>query len=188
MNNKFIFFLLIIGSVFGYTIYEASKQAEMFSSGVSATGSVLQVYPETAKFKYFQVDELFNLNSFKSENDILIVHFWATWCGPCEVEFPDILEFMKLAKEKKNIKFLFVAVSDQSDKIKKFLKKYNAEFLLTANSQYAFVEDRNNELNKFGTFKLPESYVFGTKNTLIRKFSGQQPWTQKFMLDFFRQL
>ncbi len=188
MNNKLLLFLFIIGSVFGYTIYETSKLEEKFSSGQTTSGSVLKNYPETAGFTVFDSNSIFLLNNFKSDGDILVVHFWATWCGPCEVEFPDLLEFMKLVKDNTKIKFLFVAVSDQKEKILKFLKKYKAEYLLNVSSQYALVQDNKNELNKFGTFKLPESYVFGTKNTLIRKLSGQQPWTQQFMLEFFGQL
>ena len=63
-----------------------------------------------------------------------VFHLWATWCGPCEAEFPDFLRYAESFKNKP-VLFTLVAVKDEAQKIKKWVKKYgplpsNAKILL----------------------------------------------------------
>ena len=34
------------------------------------------------------------------EGDVVVVNFWATWCLPCRVEFPDLVQFGKDFEDK----------------------------------------------------------------------------------------
>ena len=36
-----------------------------------------------------------NFESLKSENNLLVIDFWATWCGPCRMVGPIIEELAK---------------------------------------------------------------------------------------------
>ncbi|WP_296702098.1 redoxin domain-containing protein [Algoriphagus sp.] len=55
--------------------------------------------------------------------ELLLVNFWATWCGPCIVEYPEFVTIQRMYGERD---FQFVSVSmdspDQFDKALKFLK------------------------------------------------------------------
>lgn len=50
--------------------------------------------------------------------ELLIVNFWATWCGPCREEMP---EFVRLQAEfgAKGLQFVGIAVDD-ADKVRQF--------------------------------------------------------------------
>ncbi len=54
---------------------------------------------------------------------LLLVNFWATWCGPCIVEYPEFVTIQRMYGERD---FQFASVSmdtpDQMDKALKFLK------------------------------------------------------------------
>jgi len=53
------------------------------------------------------------------ENDVYVVEFWATWCGPCKVSIPHLSEMQKHFKDKK---VTFIGVSNEkADVVKKFL-------------------------------------------------------------------
>lgn len=52
-------------------------------------------------------------------DDVYVVEFWATWCGPCKVSIPHLSEMQKHFKSKK---VTFIGVSNEkADVVKKFL-------------------------------------------------------------------
>ena len=181
MNQKVLIFLTIFSFVFGYSVYEAMKLENLFSDKSSlSTGTVVKELP-SVKFYDFQTNKVVNLASYVEQGKNLVIHFWATWCGPCEKEFPDLLELTKLVSENEDVLFVFVAVNDEDKKVKKFLKKLK----ILPSRNILLLKDNLNELHKFGTFKMPETFVFSKTGTTIKKFSGPQPWTQKYLVDFF---
>lgn len=66
---------------------------------------------------------------------VLLVNFWATWCGPCVTEFPDLQTTWRMFRGRD---FAFVTVStnlpDEKPGVQKFLDKQHAS---TTNLQFA---------------------------------------------------
>ena len=64
-----------------------------------------------------------------SKGEVLVVNFWATWCGPCREEFPD---FVKLHREKADLGLKMVAISMDEPEDEKaavaFLEEQGVEF------------------------------------------------------------
>ncbi len=53
--------------------------------------------------------------------EIIILNFWATWCGPCVVEMPELAELAAAYKEKGVVLYTINAGEDDAD-VKDFLK------------------------------------------------------------------
>jgi cytochrome c biogenesis protein CcmG/thiol:disulfide interchange protein DsbE len=183
MNQKLLFVLTIIIVTFGYVTYQSLMLDKKFSSfSTFKTNTIIKSLPKVI-LKDFGTGKGVDLNKLAASGNNLVVHFWATWCAPCEKEFPDLLELTELLESKKDVKFLFIAVNDSDKKIKKFLarfKKYDNFLVL--------IDNENVHQKSFGTFRLPETYLFGKDSKAIRKFIGRQEWNQKHFVDLLEEL
>ena len=183
MNKKLTLFLSIIAFVFAYTVYESIKLDNKLSGNrVSVTGDVISQFPDNIKWKRLESGQPFSIDSVFKDGLNVVVHFWATWCAPCEVEFPEIVELARLLKEKKNIVFLFVAVNDKLHEVQKFLNKFDL------GENIILLKDDDNQYKRFGTYKMPETYLFDSTRVVIKKYSGQHAWSQSYLVDFFKAL
>ena len=54
-----------------------------------------------------------NLASFKGK--VMLINFWATWCGPCRVEIPYLIELQNQYAD--DLVVLGVSVDDPAEKM-----------------------------------------------------------------------
>ncbi len=101
---------------------------------------------------------------------VVFINFWATWCPPCRKEIPDLEE---LAKKMKHVPFEILAVSsDESwNEINAFLSGKQTRMLIGLDPQKQAIS------NRYGTEKLPETYVVDRDGNLRLRFVNVQPWT-----------
>jgi peroxiredoxin len=88
-----------------------------------------QTAPAEAKIALLKPAEFLKLKE-QTKGQVLVVNFWATWCGPCVAEFP---EFVKLDAEyaAKGVKIIAISadeVSDLQSKVIPFVRTQKALF------------------------------------------------------------
>ena len=100
-----------------------------------------------------------------SENKILLLNFWATWCAPCIKEIPELIELKK--KFKNNVEVYFLSVDSNVKKtVPKFLRKNKLESILVFNDEKLKVS------SKFGVKVMPTTVNYFTSIPYFVYFAG----------------
>jgi cytochrome c biogenesis protein CcmG/thiol:disulfide interchange protein DsbE len=184
MLYRILAIIFIILATLGYGIYsKKSLEGQIVSD--SNYNSVLASLP-SALFtdldeKVISIDDLYQKESI----ELLIVHFWGTWCAPCEAELPELLTFIKRFQGRPGIKFLLVAANDEALKVKKHLKKISS---FSQESILWLLDNQNVHRDLFGTTRVPETYVFSSDKTTLRKYMGPQEWNKSSFFQTFDEL
>ncbi|NTW89222.1 MAG: TlpA family protein disulfide reductase, partial [Desulfobulbaceae bacterium] len=89
-------------------------------SAIAVSANSTDATSKAPDFKLQTIDgKPLRLSDYK--NKAVILNFWATWCPPCRAEIPDMIELQKKYSGKK-FSFIGVVVSDDLDKVQRFVK------------------------------------------------------------------
>lgn len=104
-----------------------------------------------------------SLASFKGK--VILLNFWATWCAPCRVEIPYLIELQKEYGD--DLVILGVSIDDSADK----LKPYTSEMAI--NYPLLIAAGRQTFQDAYGPFYgIPVTVFVGRDGLIHKKHSG----------------
>jgi cytochrome c biogenesis protein CcmG, thiol:disulfide interchange protein DsbE len=118
----------------------------------------------------FQIGD-FKLSSVKGHP--IILHFWASWCGPCVQELPELL---RLARTRKDLEFVAVSEDQNEAALESFLRSQPT--LADIRQHVRVLLDRNDgAASLYGSNRFPETFLIGRDFRIDNHLIGPQRWT-----------
>jgi peroxiredoxin len=118
------------------------------------------------------------LSDFKGK--VVLINFWATWCGPCREEMPSLERLYRHFKYEK-FALLAVDVMEPPEKVKKFARRYNLSFPILL--------DRRGEISaKYAANAIPTTFIIDKEGKVVGKAIGPRKWDGDHAKDLIREL
>lgn len=109
---------------------------------------------------------------------LLVLNFWASWCGPCVQETPSLNEFARQFAPK-GVVVLGVSVDTKEDRYRNFLKRMSVQYL-TSRDPDAKIS------SSYGTFMYPETYVIDQNGKVVYKIADPQNFMDPAFLNLIQ--
>jgi cytochrome c biogenesis protein CcmG, thiol:disulfide interchange protein DsbE len=103
--------------------------------------------------------------------NLIILHFWASWCAPCLEEIPHWVE-LGTVFENRPVKLVAVSLDQRKeDALKVFPNKNLKPNVISLYDPSGKVPDQ------YGSFQFPETYLINSELKIITKLVGPQDWS-----------
>ena len=115
--------------------------------------------------------ELMDLSGKKAQlsdftGKVVILDFWATWCGPCRAEVPDLVRLQSKYRDKGLLVVGLSLDAEGASAVKPFAEEFNVNYpMLLANADTA---------RRFGgIIGIPTTFVLDRQGRIVKKFMGR---------------
>lgn len=99
---------------------------------------------------------------------VLIVNLWATWCGPCRIEIPELVK-LQSAYRSQGLEVIGLSTEDpeaSAEGVQQFVKTYQINYKVGwATNEFALTLMQ-------GRDAIPQSFVIARDGRIVRRFIG----------------
>lgn len=107
-----------------------------------------------------------SLSSYKGK--VVLLNFWATWCGPCKAEIPGFIELQ--AKYKDQLVIVGFSVDDTAEKAREYATQYKMNYPILLGEGREDVQDAYGPI-----WGIPASFIISKDGKVCRKHLGIAP-------------
>ena len=140
-----------------FTIEEAAGQSDMLGSPAD-TPIGIQIGNQVPNFQTFtETGQTIELSSYRGQ--VIVLNFWATWCGPCRVEMPALEEAHTTYADQG-----VVVIAVNNRETAQQMADFRAEMELT----FPFAMDIQGRIqDQFGILNYPSTYIIGRDGIIL---------------------
>ncbi|HEV8347070.1 MAG TPA: TlpA disulfide reductase family protein [Vicinamibacterales bacterium] len=169
-------FVLVIAIVVAALAYVAARyaregqpaeaSARAGEPAKSGAGLALRFYKNPVAVGDFTVRDLDGrtISSASLRGKVTLINFWATWCGPCRAEIPDLVALQQ--KYRDTLQIIGISQDEApSDVVRRFAADHNVNYpivMMTAELEKQFP----------GIVALPTSFVLDRDARIVQKHVG----------------
>lgn len=134
-------------------------------------------------FTAYTLDESRQAKSIEDyAGDVVLLNIWATWCGPCRIEMPEIQALHSdFGPEGLRVVAVSIDVAEARDAIPGFVRDYGLTFEV--------LHDPRGDIQRlYQTTGVPETFVIGRDGVIRKKVVGAVRWNSEANRALVRQL
>jgi thiol-disulfide isomerase/thioredoxin len=180
LSFKALVAVVIVSALFAYIFYRWRSNT-FDSEGIKRLNILESLEKEgVGRYQFVDIDGTsFSDSSFFGK--VVVYNLWASWCAPCLEEFPSLIKMI----EKLEGKVMLVAASQDDNEIE--LKKFISAFPDLRSKDIVIFHDKSKFfLKKFGTDRLPESFVVSKDGKVIKKIIGTIDWNTEDAISYLQ--
>lgn len=153
--------LVVVSLVVGLMLFTGARRVRKAPAGALQGSGIGKAAPD------FELETLdgrkVRLSDFRGK--AVLLNFWATWCHPCRIEMPWLIEFQKKYRAQ-GVEVVGIAMEDTDKKdIERFLKEMGVNYLILVGSENV------GELYG-GVMGLPTTFYIGRDGTIVEQHAG----------------
>lgn len=120
------------------------------------------------------------LDLAEQKGKVIVLDYWATWCGPCRASFPALQKLYDKYKDNPKVVFAVVDVWERVPDRKKAVEEY-----LAKNPSYKFpvyLDETDAVVKKFGVTGIPTKFYIGKNGAVQFKevgFAGEERFLEE---------
>ena len=159
------FIILGVITVVTLSIYGSLRASRIFHSQAAASGSVDGATLEPAQeFELKSLDgRTMKLSDFRGK--VVVLNFWATWCAPCRVETPWLVDLYRQYKEQ-GLEVVGVSMDDGD-------QEHVADFVKEMGINYTVLMGNHAVGDAYGGLRfLPQTFFIGRDGKIIKHSFG----------------
>jgi len=117
----------------------------------------------------FLTGKFFKLDALKGS--VVLVDFWASWCGPCRKSFP-FMERMQSKYESRGLKIVGVSLDEDSTAVRTFLDSLPAHFSILH-------DPTGKSAEAYGVVAMPTSFLIDKSGRIVARFEGGEHFKEE---------
>lgn len=122
------------------------------------------------------------VTSEELQGKVALIHFWGTWCPPCQREFPEFVELVMEFDGQPDLKVVSVSCSsgpesnldNLASETSDFMSEYVAS-IPTYSDPLAYARQQLAMLTPHGSFSYPTTVLVGRDGKIIEAMQGYLP-------------
>jgi thiol-disulfide isomerase/thioredoxin len=162
--NAFFFYLRAGAFAFAFCLFAVGSVPA--STRAQGEDNVIRFVRNPDAAPAFKLDTLDGkpISLAEAHGKVILLNFWATWCGPCRAEIPDLIELQN--KYKDHLQIIGLTVDDDDPAaIKKVVEKTGINYPVAMASDEI-------RMKYGGIAALPTSFMLDSEGRVMQKHEG----------------
>ena len=167
----FTFVVVMLVAVFASSCNSNDVTPTATSSAPNAAGPVLNSLPPNVLTSEMRAatGSPFKLSDYSGK--VIFVNLWATWCGPCRLETPELVKLHKEFQDR-GVEMFGLSTEEpdaSAEAVRKFVSAFNVDYHIgwaTPEVKFTLMQGRG---------AIPQSFIITREGRIMRRFIGFNP-------------